>query len=169
MRSLWTLRRSLDVWSVAIKTWHVEPETIMQVKLISPLSPAKRKKKKKTQTQQIKTPSFLPANSSDILKGNITKNFSLLLLCYLSSLLYLFFIRFMEVSPWLSIFKVAKVEFYGGHRTELSIFLWKTHLWGKTWPSQWPISALMKYPDNDNDLSPSTGLNHCLNVFNWQQ
>ena len=63
------------------------------------LAPAKRKKKHKTQTQQTKTPSFLPANLSGILKGNITKNFSLLLLCHLSSLLYLFFTCFMEVSP----------------------------------------------------------------------
>lgn len=145
MRSLWTLRRSLDVWSVAIKTWQVEPETNMQVKLISPLSPAKRKKKKKPN----------PTNKNTLISASY-------LIRYLKRKYYKKFFSIIAMSPQFSallIFYtfhgskslnfhlqglVAKVEFYGGHRTELSIFLWKTHLWGKTWPSQWPISALMK-------------------------
>ena len=33
MRSLWTLRRDPDVWSVTTKTWQMQSETIMRIKL----------------------------------------------------------------------------------------------------------------------------------------
>ena len=129
MRSVWILRGSLDVWSVAIKTWQVEPETIMQVKLISPL-PLQKEKKKKPKPNKQKHPHFCQLTHQVSWKEILQKNF--LYYCYVTSALLIFYMFHGSQSLHLHLQGlVAKVEFYGGHRTELSIFLCEDPSLGK--------------------------------------
>lgn len=128
MRSLWTLRRDTDVWSVTTKTWQMESETIMQIKL-------KIIKKTNKNPFLIFASKFHQISGKEILKSF----FSPLLLYRISSLLYLFFTIFAKVcSVECPSFKGQQPKWSFMEPAERSCLfpVLKTHLWGKMWPTQ---------------------------------
>lgn len=94
------------------------------------LAPAKRKKKKKPKPNKQKHPHFCQLTHQVSWKEILQKNF--LYYCYVTSALLIFYMFHGSQSLHLHLQGlVAKVEFYGGHRTELSIFLCEDPSLGK--------------------------------------
>lgn len=154
MRSLWTLRRDPDVWSVTTKTWQMESETIMQIKL-------KIIKKTNKNPFLIFASKFHQISGKEILKSF----FSPLLLYRISSLLYLFFTIFAKVcSVECPSFKGQGSFMEPAERSCLFPVL-KTHLWGKMWPTQWSKPSYHEMPGRWLWSQSIHRLNHCLNVY----
>lgn len=127
-RSLWTLKRGPDVWSVTVKTYQMQLEAIMSIKLNN------KKSLQKSNKQTKNTPHFCQLNSSDILKENIFNFF----LHYDSMPRFsalLIFTLFMKISSLVSpcLRTISQSQVLWRPQRDLPTACVKMHLWGKTW------------------------------------